>query len=148
NTDTSTHVTDTVTRPGDPYLRPFATAVNAGTPFVMMSTAIYTRLDPRNPAAFSSFVINTMLRKDLGFRGAVISDDLGDAAQVSAWSPGRRALKYFRAGGTVLLTVNPTVLPAMYDAVLDRARHNKAFRAQLSTDALEVLRIKQAKGLL
>jgi beta-N-acetylhexosaminidase len=148
NTDTSSGVTDRVTRRYDPYLRPFLAGVRAGTPFVMMSTAYYTHLDPRNPAAFSPFIIGTVLRGDLGFHGPVISDDLGDAVQVSGWTPGRRALKFLRAGGTMVLTVDPRTLPAMYDAVLNRARHNKAFRARVSADALQVLRVKQSHGLL
>ena len=41
NTDTSAGVTDRVTRRHDPYLRPFKAAIDAGSPFVMMSTAYY-----------------------------------------------------------------------------------------------------------
>ena len=76
NTDTAAGVTDRVTRRHDPYLEPFRPAIDAGAPFVMMSTAYYSRLDPKHPAAFSPFVVSTMLRGDLGFRGVVISDDL------------------------------------------------------------------------
>lgn len=148
NTDTSSGVTDTVTRRHDPYLRPFQAAVDAGTPFVMMSTAYYRRLDPHHPAAFSPFVIGTVLRHDLGFHGAVISDDLANAAQVAAWSPGRRAVKFLGAGGTMVLTVSPGALPAMYDAVLARARHSHRFLAKVDAAALTILRIKESHGLL
>ncbi len=148
NPDTSTGVTDRVTRRHDPYLAPFQAAITAGAPVVMMSTAVYTRLDARNPAAFSRFVIGTVLRGDLGFRGVVISDDLGNARQVSPWSWGRRAVKFLAAGGNLVLTVNPASLPAMYGAVLDRARHHPAFRARVDASALKVLAAKQSRGLL
>jgi beta-N-acetylhexosaminidase len=148
NPDTSTGVTDRVTRRHDPYLAPFRTAIAAGAPVVMMSTAYYPRLDARNPAAFSPFVIGTVLRGDLGFRGVVISDDLGDARQVSPWSWGRRAVKFLAAGGNLVLTVDPASLPAMYHAVLARARHDPAFRAEVDTSALKVLAAKQSRGLL
>lgn len=148
NTDTTTGVTDKVTRRHDPYLRPFRTAVRSGVPAVMMSTAIYRRIDAGTPAAFSPKIVTGMLRGDLGFDRVVISDDLGDAAQVSPWSPGARAVKFLRAGGDVVLTVDPGTFPAMYAAVLDRAKHSDAFRARVRTSALRVLTVKQHEGLL
>ncbi|TXH71704.1 MAG: glycoside hydrolase family 3 protein, partial [Lysobacteraceae bacterium] len=66
NTDVRAGVTDHVTTRHDAYLAPFRAAIDAGAPVVMMSTAYYERLDPENPAAFSPFVIGTMLRGDLG----------------------------------------------------------------------------------
>lgn len=148
NTDTSAHVVDRTTRRRDPYLRPFSDAVAAGVPFVMMSTATYARLDPRRPAAFSRFVVRTMLRGDLGFDGVVISDDLGNARQVARWGPGKRALLFLRAGGTMVLTVNPATLPAMYDAVLAKAEAKPSFRRVVERAALKVLRAKAERGLL
>jgi beta-N-acetylhexosaminidase len=148
NTDTSAGVTDRVTRRHDPYLRPFKVAIDAGSPFVMMSTAYYTRMDRRNPAAFSRFIIGQVLRGDLGFRGVVISDDLASARQVSRWSYGQRAVKFVRAGGNVVLTVDPTTLPAMYRAVLGAAHSRKSFRHKVDRSALRILRLKEARGLL
>ena len=148
NTDTSRGVTDRVTTRHDAYLQPFATSVKAGAPVVMMSLAYYHRLDPKNPAAFSRFVIDRMLRGDLGFRGVVVSDDLADARQVSPWGYGARAVKFLTAGGDLVLTVNPKALPAMYRAVLDKAQHDATFRADVDASALRVLRVKEERGLL
>ncbi len=148
NTDTTAHVTDHVTRRHDPYLAPFQAAVDADVPFMMMSTAYYERLDPKLPASFSPFIIGTVLRGDLGFDGVVISDDLGGAQQVATFTPAGRALRFIGAGGDVVLTVHPDVLPAMYDAVLDRARDSKAFRAKVDAAALRVLTAKHRQHLL
>lgn len=148
NTDTASGVTDRVTTRHDRYLQPFAAAVDAGVPFVMVSTASYQRLDPRRPAAFSPYVIDTLLRGDLGFDGVVISDDLGSAQQVSAWRPGRRAVRFLRAGGDMVLTVDPGVLPAMYDAVLRRAKASRGFRAKVDHAVLRILMAKQRHHLL
>ena len=89
-----------------------------------------------------------MLRGDLGFRGVVISDDLARAKQVASFSPAARALQFIGAGGDIVLTVDHDPLPAMYGAVLDRARNRKAFRAQVNDAALRVLRAKEARHLL
>ncbi|MGZ4463821.1 MAG: glycoside hydrolase family 3 N-terminal domain-containing protein [Nocardioides sp.] len=148
NTDTTARVVDRVTTRHDPYLAPFQHAVTAGVPFVMMSSATYARLDPRRPAAFSGYVIRTVLRGDLGFRGVVVSDDLANARQVARWAPGVRAVKFLHAGGDLVLTVEPRVVPAMVRAVLQRARTDRAFRARVDEAALHVLRAKDAQGLL
>ena len=148
NTDYSSGVTDSTTRRGDPYLAPFRRAIRAGVPFVMVSTAYYRHLDPANPAAFSPFVISTMLRGDLGFRGVVVSDDLATAQQVAPWSYGQRAVKFVAAGGDLVVAVDPGALPAMYQAVLHRARHDHRFRAKVRDAALRVLQAKQRLHLL
>jgi beta-N-acetylhexosaminidase len=148
DTDASSGVTDLTTRRHDPYLRPFAAAIDAGVPFVMMSTAYYRRLDAHHPAAFSRFVIGTVLRRDLGFRGVVVSDDVANARQVARWAPGQRAVAFLRAGGDLVLTVDPRTVPAMYRAVLDRAARQRPFHAKVDRSALRILRVKEEHGLL
>ena len=148
NTDVTSGVTDGVTTRHDAYLAPFAAAVKAHVPFVMMSTAIYRRIDPGVPAAFSRTIVTGMLRHDLGFKGIVITDDVGAAAQVRAYSPGRRAVAVIAAGGTIVLTVDPSVVPAMTSALVAKARSSSAFRKQVDAAALLVLQAKAARGLL
>ena len=148
NTDTHSGVTDDVTTYDDAYLAPFKTAIQAGAPFAMMSTAYYQEIDPTHPAAFSSTIIGGMLRGEMGFTGVVISDDLGSAVQVAAWSPGTRALDFINAGGDMVLTVTPDVIPAMVDAVSAEATSSSAFRAKVDAAALLVLKAKQAAGLI
>ena len=148
NTDTTAHVTDRVTRRHDPYLRPFRAAIDERVPVVMMSTAYYARIDRRRPAAFSPVVVRRILRGDLGFKGVVISDDLADAEQVAQFPPAARAVRFVRAGGDLVLVVDPGPLPAMYAAVLQRARHSPTFRAKVNAAALRILRAKDRQGLL
>ena len=148
NTDTSSGVTDDVTTRHDPYLAPFQAAVNAGVPFVMMSTAIYSRLDPGTPAAFSRTIVTGMLRGDLGFQGVIISDDLGAAKQVSGYGVGQRAVDFVAAGGDIVLTVDATEAATMTGALIAKAQSDKAFEQLVNAAALRVLQAKQARGLL
>jgi beta-N-acetylhexosaminidase len=148
NTDTTSGVTDGTTTRTDPYLQPFRAAISAGTPMVMMSSAVYSRIDPDHPACFSRTVVTDLLRGDLGFDGVVISDDLGQARQVQRWSAGSRAVQLVAAGGDVVLTVDPDDAPAMYTALYAKAKSDKAFRAKVDAAALRVLRLKAAYGVL
>jgi beta-N-acetylhexosaminidase len=148
NTDTASGVTDTVTTAQDPYLAPFAAAIKAGVPFVMMSTAVYSRIDPTEPAAFSATVIGGILRGDLGFAGVVVSDDLGAAAQVSNLAPGDRAVRFIRAGGDLVLTVDASQAAPMTEALLAATRTDPTFKQKVDAAALRILTAKQARGLL
>jgi beta-N-acetylhexosaminidase len=145
NTDTTVGVTDTKTTRRDANLKPYRTGIRAGVRWVMVSSAYYRRIDAKRIAAFSPTVIKTMLRKDLGFTGIIVSDDLCDAAQLSPWSYAERAVKFFSAGGTMLLCVNAKAVPAMHKALVAKARTDPAFRARINAAALQVLQTKAGK---
>jgi beta-N-acetylhexosaminidase len=148
NTDTTGGVRDTATGPDDPYLQPFRAAVEAGVPLVMMSTAIYTRIDADHPAAFSPTIVTGILRQRFGYRGVVISDDLGAAKQLSGYSVGSRAVDFIRAGGDLVLTVDAGQAAEMTAALLHEASVSSSFRSLVNASALRVLQAKGALGLL
>jgi beta-N-acetylhexosaminidase len=147
NTDYTSGVTDTVTTRHDAYIQPFARAVGAGVPFAMVSLATYTRIDPAHLAAFSSTVMRTMLRGDLGFHGVVMSDSLS-AAAVSSIIPGSRAIRFLTQGGDMIVLGPLDQAITMAQAIAARAAVNSWFRARVNNAALHVLRAKQAAGLL
>jgi beta-N-acetylhexosaminidase len=147
NTDFTAGVTDSTTTATDSYLTPFRAAIKAGTPFVMMSTAVYSRLDPTGPAAFSHKIVTSLLRGKLGFTGVVISDDVGGAAQVAAVPVGERAVRFVEAGGDIVLTVDPGQIPTMRAALLAQMRH-AAFSRLVDAAVLRVLIAKARAGLL
>jgi beta-N-acetylhexosaminidase len=148
NTDTTAGVTDRVTTRTSPDIGPFRSALGAGAQLLMVSSAVYSRIDAARPAVFSPTVITGMIRGDLHFTGVVISDDLGAARAVQAWSPGTRAIRFLDAGGDVVLTVDPTVIPAMVNAVTARVATDATLRARVNAAALRVLTVKAANGML
>jgi len=148
NTDVAAGVVDTVTTANDPYLSSFRAAVSAGVPFVMVALATYTRIDPAHLAAFSPVVIGDLLRGDLGFRGVVMSDDLGATAAVASVPPGQRALDFLLAGGDLIVSKTATATAAMVAALQARAAADPTFAARVDDAALRILEAKDATGLL
>ncbi|HXQ96453.1 MAG TPA: glycoside hydrolase family 3 N-terminal domain-containing protein [Candidatus Acidoferrales bacterium] len=148
NTDFTGGVTDTVTTPRDPYLEPFNMAIAAGVPFVMVSLATYERIDPAHLAAFSSRVIDGMLRRDLHFAGVVVSDDLGVAAAIASTSPPTRALEFLDAGGDLIVSQTPAPAIAMARRLVSLATTDAALRQRVDDAVLRILRAKEALGLL
>jgi beta-N-acetylhexosaminidase len=148
NTDVTAGVVDRVTTRDDPDLAPFGAGIEAGAGFLMVSLATYSKIDPDNRAVFSETVIDGMVRKDLGFDGVVLSDDLGAAAEVKAVPPAQRALRFLRAGGDMIVTVEVSVLPAMTQTVIAAAKSSRSFRSAVDQHVLRVLTAKRAIGLL
>jgi len=146
NTDFTQNVVDRSTTADDPALRGFAAAVDQQVDMVMISSATYTRIDPRHQAAFSKPVIEDLLRGRLGFTGVVISDDLTTVG-VSDVQESRRALRFLQAGGDVALIGNPRAAGNMIDAVVAKAKSDPAFRDNLAAKATRVLRLKDRRGL-
>jgi beta-N-acetylhexosaminidase len=148
NPDVQTGVTDGVTTASDPALQPFAAAVAADVPIVMMSTAVYTEIDPDGPAAFSPVAIG-LLRNGLHFGGLIAADDLGQAAQVRQVPAGTRALRFLAAGGQVIVVVKPAAAAGtMSNAVVTAMTADPSVRDQVETAALQVLATKARLGLL
>ena len=148
NTDlTANGTTDTTTTADDPYLEPFRAGIQAGADLVMVSSAIYSKLDPANRAAFSRPVVTGLLRETLGYGGVVISDDLGGAAAVAGTPAAERATRFVAAGGDIVLTGLPQTVPTMAGALRDKATAEAEFAAQVDAAATRVLDLKAKRGL-
>ncbi len=147
NTDFTT-ATDTTTTVSDPYLQSFRQGIAAGTDFVMVALARYTRIDPDHLAAFSPIVMTQMLRGSMGFSGVIVSDDLGDTVAVASMPPASRAIDFLTAGGDMIISKTSAPADAMVKAVRLRAAQDPAFRQRVDDAALRILRAKQRFGLL
>jgi beta-N-acetylhexosaminidase len=146
NTDFRPRVVDSSTSRTDQDLAGFRAAVESGTDMVMMSSAYYALIDRESPAAFSTTVVQEMLRGDLRFTGVVISDDL--AAKATQYlAPGERAIRFLRAGGDLMIVGDPSLLADMAAAVRKQAASDPAFADQLSSHAVRVLQMKARRGL-
>lgn len=147
NTDFTAGVVDRVTTADDPYLQPFRSAVEAGTASIMVSTVTYTRIDAKHPAVFSPAVIG-LIRKQLGFDGVVISDDLGAAKSMAAVPSRRRAVDFVKAGGDVAITVAPGLAAAFVQGIVGAADDNTSVEAQVRRAAIRVVTMKVDQGLV
>jgi beta-N-acetylhexosaminidase len=83
-------------------LAPFRAAAAAGVAGIMVSHAVFTALDPDRPASLSPRVVG-LLRKDLGFGGLVLTDDLEMGAIAHDLDPARAAVQAYLAGCDLLL---------------------------------------------
>ena len=143
NTDYASDVVDTEVGADSPDVSVYRTLLAQGPAVVMMSTAVYDRIDPGAPAAFSAPVVTGLLRGELGFDGVVMTDDLSAPEQVARWSPADRATLAVDAGVDLLLvSADASVFPEMYEAVRTRAASDPAFAAKVDAAARRVVELK------
>jgi beta-N-acetylhexosaminidase len=149
NPDKSRDVTDDVTTRDDEQVAAFGTLAGSGAePFMMMSSATYSRIDPSVPAVFSPVIVGDLLREQLGFDGVVISDDIGAAQAVQDLPINERAVRFLEAGGTLMLTMDANAVPEMIDAVVERAGSDPGFAARVDDAVRTALTAKADAGLL
>jgi beta-N-acetylhexosaminidase len=113
----------------------------------MISLAIYTKIDKRQPAVFSHPVVTDLLRHKLGFSGVIVSDDLGAAKQVAYVRPGDRALRFIRAGGDLITVAGNSAASTMATSIAAEMKADPAFARIARTAAQHVLAMKHRYGL-
>ena len=130
-------------------LLPFRDAIRNGMEAIMFAHVHYMNCDS-DPAGFSTFWIEKILRQKLGFKGLVFSDDLSMKAAHSAGTYKERATQAIAAGCQILLCCNDRegtldILQYMKESGLSPVSDLSTIRGKsLVTDNI---RLDEAKGL-
>ena len=132
----------TVPGPIETDLVPFRAAVEAGAPLVMLSHALYPRLDPDRIASQSSRVVTGLLRERLGFDGVIVTDSIEAQAVLDRSGVARAAERSLRAGADLVLTTGSASWNQVHPWLLRAARGDPAFRERVRGAAARVLGLK------
>ena len=84
---------------------PFKELIQAGMKGIMPAHVIYSQLDEK-PAGFSEYWLQTVLRQQLDFQGAIFSDDLSMHGASVMGDYEQRARQALKAGGDMALVCN------------------------------------------
>lgn len=121
------HVLHDLSRLKNIELPPFQAACRAGVAGIMTAHIIYEALDSQYPATMSERIIDGLLRKEIGYDGLVISDDLEMKAITDHFGVNQAVVRAAAAGADCLLAChNPDVMHLAIDTLTQAAREDDA----------------------
>lgn len=130
-------------------LPPFKRAIDAGVDAVMVAHVTVPALDSEanRVATTSSPVVDGLLRKEMGFKGVVVTDalDMAGLTRIYANDIGRAAVESFKAGNDVLLL--PADLDASYRSMMQAVQSGEITQARLDQSVRKILELKASLGL-
>ncbi len=130
-------------------LVPFRAAIEAGVPGVLVGHGLYATDDFVTPASLSRSVISGLLKRELGFKGIAITDDLADPPISALEKVPDAAVTALKAGADMLYISGSTGdQQAAYVAVLRAVRTREISRARLDDAVVRILSVKRDYGLI
>ncbi len=112
-------------------LPPFQAAIAHGTDFVLLGHLFYPAIDGQRSADLSPATM-AMLRTHLGFKGAIISDDMEMGAIAPSTATPEAAVEFLMAGGDMVMVAHDLpVADATFDAVRSAVESGRLPRARL-----------------
>ncbi|HTE59694.1 MAG TPA: glycoside hydrolase family 3 N-terminal domain-containing protein [Solirubrobacteraceae bacterium] len=127
-------------------LPPFAAAIAAGVPLVMVGHARYPTLDPDRIASQSQPIVGDLLRERMGFRGVVVTDSMEARASLATGDIATVSERAVRAGADLLLLTGRGSYAPVYQHLLAVAERSPAFRERVRESAARVLALKRDTG--
>jgi beta-N-acetylhexosaminidase len=114
-------------------------------PMVMVSHAAYPQVTKsKTPASLSKVWITDILRKRIGYRGLIISDDLEMGGVLSAAPVGQAAVEFMLAGGDVCLVCHRAdYVLQVHEALTKAAEKDKRFARRVTESTRKVLAFKK-----
>ncbi|MDQ3980476.1 MAG: glycoside hydrolase family 3 protein [Actinomycetota bacterium] len=114
-------------------LRPFADAVAAGAPIVMLGHVAYDALERGLPASVSPAAYR--LLRDMGFRGAAITDSVGMGAVNLRWDFDEAVVVAVAAGADGVLATDGRQARRMRDSLVTAVQSGRVDEARLNEAA-------------
>jgi len=114
-------------------------------PMVMVSHAAYPQVTKANtPASLSKLWIRDVLRKRIGYRNLIVSDDLEMGGVLSAAPVGRAAVEFIRAGGDLCLVCHrEDYVMHAYEELTRAAESDKQFARRVAESLKAVAGFKR-----
>ena len=119
--------------------------LRAQMPMVMISHAAYPPVThDKTPASLSKIWITDILRKRIGYRNLIVSDDLEMGAVLSAAPVGQAAVEHIRAGGDLCLICHrEDYLTQAYGKLIEATEREPQFAKRVAESVRRVLAFKK-----
>ncbi len=113
---------------------------------IMVSHAMYLQIDPDHPASLSKAIITDWLRKDLGYNGVVVTDDMDMGALANHYTFGDMAVQSILAGSDILLVCHEYEhMQEAYNGLMKAVKDGRISKERLDESVKRILLMKMNK---
>ena len=115
---------------------------------IMVSHAMYPQIDPDNPSSLSKTIITDWLRKDMGYNGVVVTDDMDMGALAKHYTFGDMAVQSILAGSDILLVCHEYEhMQEAYNGLMKAVKDGRLSKERLDESVKRILLMKMSRGM-
>ena len=113
---------------------------------IMVSHAMYPQIDPDHPSSLSKAIITDWLRKDMGYNGIVVTDDMDMGALAKHYTFGDMAVQSILAGSDILLVCHEYEhMQEAYNGLMKAVKDGRISKERLDESVKRILLMKITK---
>lgn len=113
---------------------------------IMVSHAMYPQIDSDHPASLSKAIITDWLRKDIGYNGVVVTDDMDMGALANHYTFGDMAVQSILAGSDILLVCHEYEhMQEAYNGLMKAVKDGRISKERLDESVERILLMKMSK---
>ena len=113
---------------------------------IMVSHAMYPQIDAEHPSSLSKAIITDWLRKDMGYNGVVITDDMDMGALAKHYTFGDMAVQSILAGSDILLVCHEYEhMQEAYNGLMKAVKDGRISKERLDESVKRILLMKMSK---
>ena len=130
-------------------LVPFKDAINNGADVVMVAHILLPKIDPQYPSSMSKEIITGMLRKQLGFDGVIMTDDMTMKAITNHYAIGQAAVDSIKAGSDIILIAHEFAnITAAIEAVKTAVSNGEITEERINDSVRRIIKLKEKYQLV
>lgn len=115
---------------------------------IMVSHAMYPQIDPDHPSSLSKVIITDWLRKDMGYNGVVVTDDMDMGALAKHYTFGDMAVQSILAGSDILLVCHEYEhMQEAYNGLMKAVKDGRISKERLDESVKRILLMKMSRGI-
>ena len=115
---------------------------------IMVSHAMYPQIDPDHPSSLSKAIITAWLRKDMGYNGVVVMDDMDMGALAKHYTFGDMAVQSILAGSDILLVCHEYEhMQEAYNGLIKAVKDGRISKERLDESVKRILLMKMSRGM-
>ena len=115
---------------------------------IMVSHAMYPQIDADHPSSLSKAIITDWLRKDMGYNGVVVTDDMDMGALAKHYTFGDMAVQSILAGSDILLVCHEYEhMQEAYNGLMKAVKNGRISKERLDESVKRILLMKMSRGM-